>query len=91
MLFAILLKVRSGTAKERIARRVQWQYPAGARMVAEYWLQTTDPQVISIVEAESVAPILAAVIAWDDVFDLTVVPAMTAEEGLKLAKQMMQG
>jgi hypothetical protein len=91
MLFAILMKIRSATAKERIARRVQWQYPAGAKMVAEYWLMTPDPQVNSIVEAESAAPILAAIVAWDDVFEFRVVPAMTAEEGLKLAKQMMQG
>lgn len=91
MLFVVLLKVRAGTTRERVARRVQWQYPDGMRMVAEYWLQTTDPAVISIAEADSVAPIMAAVAAWDDFFDITVVPAITAEEGIQLAKQMMQG
>ena len=91
MLFVALGKVRAGTARERIARRAQWQYPEGLRVVAEYWLQTTDPTLISITEADSVAPIMAAVADWDDFFDTTVVPAITAEEGLQLAKQMMQG
>jgi len=91
MLFVALLKVRSGTIKERMARRLQWQPPEGMRPVAEYWLQTPDPSVISISEADSVAPIMAALAAWDDVFDITVVPAISAEEGIELAKQMMQG
>ncbi len=90
MLFVTLLKPKAGTSKERITRRAQWQYPQGMRMVAEYWLQTTDPAVISVCEAESVAPIMVALAEWDDVFDFTVVPAITAEEGLQLAKQMIQ-
>lgn len=90
MLFVALLKVRSGTDKERTARRVQWQPPEGMRPVAEYWLQTPDPHCISIVEADSIAPIMAAVSQWDDVFDITVIPAITAEEGIELAKQAMQ-
>ena len=89
MLFVCLLKVRSGTTKERVARRVEWNYPEGLQLVAEYWLQTTDPACISIVEADSIAPILAAVSAWDDVFDITVVPAVAADEGIQMARQMM--
>ena len=49
------------------------------RFSAEYWLQASDPAVVAIFEADSVAPII------------TVVPAVTAEEGLQLAQQMMQG
>ncbi|HEY65268.1 MAG TPA: DUF3303 family protein [Caldilineae bacterium] len=90
MLFAALLKVRAGTIAERAARRVKWQPPEGVRLVAEYWLQTTDPSVISIIEADNVASIMAAVAGWDDVFDVTIVPAITAEEGLELARQIMQ-
>ena len=90
MLFVTLLKVKSGTSKERIARRAGWQHPDGMRPVAEYWLQTSDPAVISVAEADSVAPIMAAVAQWSDVFDITVIPAVTAEEGLQLAQQMMQ-
>ncbi len=91
MLFVALFKVTGGTPTENIARRAQWQYPEGIQLVAEYWLQTGDPVVISIFEADSVAPIMAITTEWGDVFDITVVPAITAEEGLELAKQMMQG
>jgi hypothetical protein len=38
-------------------------------MVDEYWLQTPDPAIISIAEAENVAPLMAAVAEWDDIFD----------------------
>jgi len=91
MLFAALLKIRAGSGKERMARRLEWQYPEGVRVVGEYWLQTNDPAVVSIFEADSIAQIVATTVAWDDVFDITVVPAIAAEEGLKLAKQMIQG
>ena len=91
MLFVTLLKVRSGTTRERVGRRIDWKYPDGMRVVAEYWLQTPDPNVIMVAEADSVGPIMAARVQWDDVFDITVVPAVTAEEGIQLAQQMAQG
>ena len=61
------------------------------RFSAEYWLQASDPAVVAIFGADSVAPIMAIATEWGDVFDITVVPAVTAEEGLQLAQQMMQG
>ncbi len=91
MLFVALFKAKASTPKERIARRVEWQIPEGIEPVAEYWLQTADPTVIAIFEADSVAPIMATLAEWGDVFDITVVPAVTSEEGLELAQQMMQG
>jgi hypothetical protein len=91
MLFVALLKATASTTQERTARRAQWQYPEGVKPVAEYWLQSADPTVVAIFEADSVAPIMATIADWGDVFDITVVPAVTAEEGLQLAQQMMQG
>ena len=91
MLFVTLCRQRVGTTKERMTRRLQWQYPAGMKVLGEYWLQTTDPVVIVISEAESLTPITMATADWDDVFDMTVVPAMTAEQGLELARQMATG
>jgi hypothetical protein len=89
MLFVSLLRTSAGTPQETTARRLKWQYPEGVRVVAEYWLQTNDPAVIVILEADSIAPILAINVEWGDVFDITVVPAITAEDGLQLLKQMM--
>jgi hypothetical protein len=89
MLFVALGKVRAGTVRERIARRLEWQYPEGAKLVAEYWLQIPDPQLIAVVEADNIAPIMAAITPWDDVFDFTIVPAVGAEEGMEIARRMM--
>jgi hypothetical protein len=89
MLFVAMLTPSAGTAQERLTRRLQWKYPEGIRVVAEYWLQTPDPSVIAVFEADAVAPIMAATTPWDDLADITVVPAVTAEEGLRLAQQMM--
>jgi len=63
--------------------------PEGIKPIAEYWLQSTNPSVISIYEADNIAPIMAATIPGIDIFDITVVPAVSAEEGIKLASQMM--
>ena len=89
MLFVALLNSKAGSPKERIARRAKWQYPQGVKPIEEYWLQTSSPDVVSIFEADSVAPIMATLAEWGDVFDISVFPAITATEGLKLAKQMM--
>ena len=89
MLFVVIGKPKAASSgKERIARRASWEYPAGMRLVAEYWPMSTEAAVIAITEADNVASIMKAIVDWDDVFDLTVVPAMTAEQGLEMAKQM---
>jgi len=86
MLFVALLKPMAETPESRTARRVEWQYPEGIHPVAEYWLQTSDPQVIAIFEADHVGAIMGLTAAWNDVFDITVVPAVTAEEGLQMVQ-----
>jgi len=90
MLFVTLGKAKAAsTAKQRIARRAGWQYPSGVRVLGEYWLLTAEPATLILIsESEEAGSILSAIAEWDDLFDLTVVPAMTAEQGLELAKQM---
>ena len=94
MLFTALLKVREGsTTNERIMRRAQYSFPEGAKPITEYWLQSTDPShphVVATFEADSVEPLMALLADWDDHFHITVVPATTAEDGLKVVEQMMQ-
>ena len=89
MLFVALMKVKAGTEEERMMRRLQWESPEGFKVVAEYWLHTHDPQVVVVFESESFVPIAQMTSAWDDVFDITVIPAITAEDGLEMGKQMM--
>jgi len=88
MLFVALLKARPGTLQPRIARRVAWQMPeVGAESVAEYWLQTPDPACIVVFKADQIAQIWMAFAGWDDLFDISIYPGCTAQEGLELLKQ----
>ncbi len=89
MLFVAVLKARPGTLAERAARRVQWEYPEGVKPVAEYWLQTDDPTVISVYETDHVGHMTALRMDWDDLMDIQIFPAMAAEEGIEMLKQMM--
>jgi hypothetical protein len=90
MLFVAQLEVKGGTPAERVARRSEWQYPEGVKVIAEYWLQTDGYSVVTIMEADSNAPIFAISAQWGDVFNIKVSPAITGEQGLQLAQQMMQ-
>ena len=90
MLFVALLKAYPGTNQESVDRRVEWNYPEGTQVVAEYWLQTLDPAVISICEADHISQLWTLFAGWHDIFDITIFPAITAEDGLELLKQTMQ-
>jgi hypothetical protein len=87
MLFVALGTVRAGTAKERMARRLTWNYPPGMKPVAEYVILSGNPSVISIAEADDPAPMMAAMGDWDDVISWTVLPAMTMEQSMEMAKK----
>jgi hypothetical protein len=84
------MKQIPGTNQESSARRIEWDYPEGGpQVVAEYWLQTPDPAVVAVVEADHVSQIMMVLADWSDVFETSVYPAVTAEEGLELLKMMM--
>ncbi len=91
MLFVALGKARGGNQKERIARRMAWQSPQlpGAEVVAEYWLHTDDPHLIVVFKAEHIGQMWAAFGDWDDLLQISVYPAISAEEGLEVLKQML--
>ena len=90
MLFVALLNAKPNwSTAQSMQRRVEWKAPAGIKRVAEYWLQHNTPRVITIFEADNIASIMAATGPWTDLFEITVVPAITSEEGLKIASQTM--
>jgi hypothetical protein len=79
------------TAADRDAalmRRAAWEYPAGIRVIAEYWPMADDIQVITIFSADEIAPIWELVSEWDDVFDIDISPAVSAEEGLRIGPEV---
>ena len=86
MLFVNLMTLKPHLTRQQIdqasQRRARWRVPNGLELVAEYWIQGS-PQVISIVDAESVGPVLAANYPWTDVFDIETHPAMSVEDGLR--------
>lgn len=89
MLFVALMKVKAGTEEERIGRRLEWEAPEGMEIVGEYWLHTTDPEIVVVIEADGFASLLGFTGAWNDVYDIKIYPAIGADEGLELVKQMM--
>jgi len=89
MLYVALMKIFEGKNNAALAKRLQWQSPEGVNVVAEYWLETPDPLVIAIFETESKAAMMQFTTAWNEYFAITIVPAITAEEGLELGKKMM--
>ena len=92
MLFVALLSTKSGnTFQEGVAKRLQWDYPEGANVLAEYWLETEAPRVVAVVETESMEPFGQIRMDWGDMFEIEVFPAVTAEQGLEMARQAMSG
>src|SRR5271169_1183421 len=74
--YVALLRFRpASTTAERdaaLARRAGWQYPAGVRLIAEYWPMAADVQVVSIVNTDDAATIFEFVLEWADVFDIDI-------------------
>ena len=90
--FVALLKFRSSVsaadADAALGRRVAWKYPDGIKMIAEYWPLSTAVPVVSILSADSIEKILEFFFEWNDVFDIDVHPAVSAEEGLRIGPQV---
>lgn len=94
MLYVMVLNWKPGLSREQtdgaLMRRSKWQYPKGAKLVGEYWLGASSPAVVSIFEAAEFEPILEIIMTWGDMFDITVLPATTPDEGLRLGPQILQ-
>ncbi len=93
MLYVSFMSWKSGLTQEQqqaaLARRADYQFPAGYRRVTEYW-PAGPTAVVGVFEADSYAPIMQIVMDWQDVFDFAIYPATTAEEGLKIGAQILQ-
>ncbi len=90
MLFVALIRVKPQAEGRRFTRRATWKYPAGIKRVAEYWLPNNDIRSIVIFESDSAVPVMQSFYDWSDLYDITIVPAITEEQGLGIA-QHFQG
>src|SRR5688500_6519817 len=92
MEFVALLRFRpSVPAAERDAalqRRAGWQYPDGEKVIAEYWPLSGDYQVVTVFSTDSIALVMEIDFEWNDVFDMTVTPVVSAEEGLRIGPEV---
>ena len=82
MLFVALLKTTPGTVQERVARRVEWEYPEGTQVVAEYWLQTLDPLAIFVCEADHISELWTLFGEWNDIFDISIFRLSGSSRGI---------
>ena len=71
-----------------LGRRAGWKYPEGIKVIAEYWPLSSAVQVISILAADSIEKIMEIFFEWDDVFDINIYPAVSAEEGLRIGPEV---
>lgn len=91
MLFVVLGRVKdSSDPVERNTRRVEWQYPEGVNVIGEYWLEHGDPRLVTVVETDDVQALFAATSEWEDHFNFTIVPAVTAEQGVEMIRARME-
>lgn len=91
--YVALLRFRSSvTGAERdaaLGRRAGWQYPAGIRFIAEYWPFASDVTVVSIFNTDDIAAVMEFQFEWSDVFEIDVIPAVSAQDGLKIGADVM--
>jgi hypothetical protein len=89
MLLVSFMKAKpESSVEERMSRRLEWQYPDGMRVIGEYWLAGKEPDVVIVSECDDALTVMKVVFQWADLFDTTVVPAITSEAGLALAHEL---
>lgn len=76
--------------QEGLARRANWELPEGIEPVAEYWVASSSPHVVVVFRADRYEPIMELAFTWNDVFDIAVAPATTAEEGLEAGPRVLE-
>ena len=90
MLFVNLLTYKPNLTRQQIddaaQRRARWKYPSSLTVIGEYWLQGS-PNIINIIEAESIGAVLQANYSWLDIFQIQTHPAVNLEDGLRLLQQ----
>ena len=93
MLYVMTLKWQPGLTREQrdgaLLRRSQWSYADGVKVHGEYWPSSESVAVVSIFETEDPAALMDLGFTWGDVFQLEVMPAVSAEQGLKIGPEAM--
>lgn len=92
MLFCAVNTIHTHLSQDQrnagLARRAEWQWPAGTKVVSEVW-RPTAPEVVTIFECDSYEPIMAIQLAWADFFSINVSPCTTPEHGLQTGAKLL--
>jgi hypothetical protein len=89
MLFLATIDWYEGKVIEALKRRPGWTPPEGAKILGEYWSIGTGRAII-IAEAPDAITAALTTLPWEDIGHITVAPALTLEEGLKMLKLWKQ-
>jgi hypothetical protein len=88
MEFVAFLRFRpSVSAADRDAalmRRAAWKYPDGITVLSEYWPMSGECQVVTAFAADSITAMMEVEFEWNDVFDISIHPAISADDGLRV-------
>ena len=97
MLFVTLYKARPDLTREErqeiFTRRLQWNFDPSTKLVAEYFLvgaNPDDPTGVLIYELDNPAALYRDDTTWSDLLDIRTHPAIPAEEGLKVIRQLAE-
>jgi Domain of unknown function (DUF3303) len=92
--YVALLSFRSSVSgadrDAALMRRAAWQYPQGITPIAEYWPLGSDVQVVTIFSADSFDTMMELVFEWNDVFDIDMHPAVSAQNGLDMGPKVFE-
>ncbi len=80
-------------ALEALTKRAQYGLPEGVSTVFEYWPAGASPDipaVVGVYEMSDFAPMLETELVWGEYFQMKLLPAVSAEDGMKLGADVMQ-
>lgn len=93
MLFVMTLKWQPGLSREQrdgaLARRAQWKYHDSVKVHGEYWPASETVAVVSVFETNDHAALMDLGFTWGDVFQIEIMPATTAEDGLRIGPTVL--
>jgi hypothetical protein len=94
MLFAFVADFQPNTTPQQrdaaLARRAAWRFPAGTKVVAEFWSFGNSPLVYTVVEANDPKAVWQLSADWNDVFDIRIIPVITSEFGLAHGQEVFE-
>jgi len=78
---------------ECLGRRFSYKEPEGANMLFEYWpggVGDKTPAVVAGYDMTDLGPMMEIELYWGEYFDITMMPAISADDGIKMGADILQ-